>query len=206
MADSKTKKVLEFAGDVLQGFLGGAAWDMAMSIIKSGADKIGGEISNMDVKKFRIAISGNLELDDENLYATALARVKKINYALVTEAEAKLSDLSSYKANMARLVMLGEPYVGDIDNQEAKKVHKESRILNCMEQIEMIATFDEDEWNNHKKVMAYNDKVLDEKWGGLIGKLRSADNKVAESGAVKALDAATADNWTAILENFGLAK
>ncbi len=204
MADSKTKKLTEFAADILKGVAGGAATTAVIDIIKSGAKKLNDEITTMDVKKFRIAVSGNLELDDENLYATALARVTKQNYALASEAERKLSQLTPYRANLARLAMLGEPYVGDIDNQEAKNSHKEARIQNCMLQIEMIAEFDDDEWANHKTIMSYNEQKLDDKWGGLVGKLRRSNKEVAKSSAVKAMDEATKDNWAEIRKNLGI--
>ena len=204
MGDSKTKKLLSFAGEIFQGLAGGAAMGLITDAIKSGAKKLNDEITTMDVKKLRVAVSGNLELDDENLYATALARVRKQNYALASEAEIKLAQLTPYRANLARLAMLGEPYVGDIDNQEAKKAHKEARIQNCMEQIEMIAEFDDDEWANHKTIMSYNEQKLDDKLGGLVGKLRRSNKKVAKSRAVKAMDDATKDNWAEIRKNFGI--
>lgn len=204
MADQKIKKLVDFAKEAFKGVMGGAALASVMEIVKAGATKLGDEISPMDIKKVRIMISGHLEQDDENLYGAALARVRKNNYAHGTKAEERLAQLTHRKADLARLSMLGAPYVGDIDNQQAKKAHEEARIANCMEQIVMIAEFNEAEWENHKTIMYGNETRLEDRFNGLVGIIRTENQKIASSDAVNALNEATKDNWTEIRNNFGI--
>jgi hypothetical protein len=164
--------------------------DVVKAVGGSALKKVAESASPMDMKYFRLRITGQLALEDEHIVELAEAEILAgINPNAFVLAEQKLATLEDWEQDYVRLVA-----VGFADPGKSKEDDEKYRVAEVVRIYTMYAMMDDVQWNRHVVIMNFktNAAKLNRKFlslrgliGGVKGTIERANKSFKKVGLAK---------------------